>query len=501
MIPRWPVLMLLITMLPAPAAEILHRGLGPEPDSLDIHLARTVSAFNLLRDLHEGLLTRDAAGRPAPGVARSWTIAPDGLVWRFALDPDARWSDGSPVTAADFVRGFRRALDPETASPVAGWLDPIARTDGLPAVTAVDRQTLEIVLKRPVPWFEELLTLPVTYPRHPDGGGHFSGPFRLQDHVPGSRLELVANPHYREAGALRLDGVTWHVIEDASVELSRYRAGNLHVTETLPPGRAEWLRRQFGEQLRIAPYLGSYFLVYNLSREPFADRPELREALSLAIDRERITRQVLGTGERPAWRLVPPDMPGWRNGPGPGQNLDDAGRLERARTLYARAGYSSRQPLEVELRFNTSLTHRRLAVAIAAMWKETLGVRTRMVHEEWKVFVTNRRQGRITQVMRGDWIADWADPAGFLQLFVSDSPLNYSFFDDTEFDRAMRRAQQTGGAERMEHLWRAEEQLLSRHVLVPLYYYVSRHLVKPEVQGFVDNPMDIHLSRYLYLSE
>lgn len=316
--------------------------------------------------------------------------------------------------------------------------------------------------------------------------------------MPGAHFRLARNSSYRKADQVELAEVVWHVIEEAVVEMNRYRAGELHITETIPPGRLDWLREQFGEELRIAPYLGSFFLAFNVAREPFADQPGLRRALSLVIDRELLAERVLGAGEIPAWHLIPPGMPGWpENDEPPGSNRE--ARLAEARELYAQAGYSQRRPLTMELRFNSSLSHRRMAAAVAAMWREQLGVRTRMTNEEWKVFVANRRHGRLTQVVRGGWIADWRDPANFLQLFVGGSPLNYTFWQDDHFDRLMAGAEQSAGEIRLELLRQAENRLLEQQVIVPLYYYVSRHLIKPDVKGFENNLMDIHLSRWLSL--
>lgn len=477
---------------PAAAAGAIHRGLGPSPDTLDIHRAQGLSAFNLLRDLHEGLLTRDADGRPVPGIARGWEVSDDGRTWTFELDPEARWSDGSPITAADFERGFERAVDPATASPTAGWLDPVE------AVSALAEYRLRIRLQRAVPWFEELLTLPVTFPWPGDGRELFSGAFVLDERVPGARFALRRNRNFREADTVAADAVVWHVTEDPSAELGRFRAGELHITETVPPGRLDWLKRELGDSLRISPYLGSFYLVYNLRRAPLANSPELREALSLAIDREIIVDRVLGTGELPAWRLVPPGLEGWPDQSPPEAHMSRSERIERARKLLSEAGYSEK-PLTVELRFNSSLAHRRLSAAVAAMWKQHLGISTRLVNEEWKVFVTNRRHGRITEIVRGGWIADWADPGNFLGNFHSESPLNYAFLRDERLDELLDRAEHARGEARTRILWQAEQTLLDRNAIIPLYYYVSRHLVRPEISGYEDNPMDIHLSRWLRL--
>jgi len=488
-------------------ATTLERGVGPEPDALDLHLAQSLSALNVLRDLHEGLITLDSGARLIPGIALEWQVSEDGLMWQFDLDPEARWSDGQRITAQDFVAGWRRALDPATAAPMAGMLDRIAGARALRlgevspsalGVRAEGEGRLVVELRQSTPWFAELLTHPLTFPWPGEGPARYSGAFMLAERIPGAHIRLLANPHFRQAGHVALSQVVWHVIEEPSVELSRYRAGQLHITETIPPGRLDWMREQFGDELRIAPYLGTFFLAFNVGREPFADQPELRRALSLVIDRDLLTRRVLGAGEVPAYGLIPPGMPGWETARGADER-PLAERIAEARELYAAAGFSARRPLRAELRFNTSLTHRRMAAAIAAMWKQQLGVETRLVNEEWKVFVANRRQGRITEIVRGGWIADWRDAGNFLQLFESGSPLNYSFFSDPEFDALMNQAERLSGEERLSALRRAEERLLDQHVIIPLYHYVSRHLVKPEVRGFEDNVMDIHLSRWLSL--
>ncbi len=473
------------------AGAELHRGLGPAPDSIEPHRAQGLSAFNLLRDLHEGLLTRDARGRPVPGLAASWTVSPDRRTWTFTLRPEARWSDGTPLVAGDFLRGWQAVLNPASASPTAAWLEAVAEVEA----PAPDRFVVR--LRRPVPWFEELLTLPPTLPLPAPGPARYSGAFRLLRSVPGSRFELERNPHHHDAAAVVLDRVVWHVTEDAGAEMARFRAGELHTTEAVPPGRLDWLQRELGEALRISPYLGSFYLVYNLDRAPLGRRPELRRALSLAIDRDILVKRVLGSGELPAERLVPPGLDGW---PEPLRDPRPfAARVAEAQALLSAAGYGPRRPLEVELRFNSSLTHRRMGAAVAAMWKQHLGVVTRQVTEEWKVFVTNRRQGRLTEIVRGGWIADWADPGNFLGLFHSQSPLNYAFLRDPAFDALLERAADRDAEARLQLLIEAEQHLLDRHVIIPLYFYVSRHLVNPRVHGWEDNIMDIHLSRWLRL--
>ena len=499
-------LVLLLGWASSAGAATLHRSVGPEPDALDIHLAQSLSAINVLRDLHLGLVGLDAQARAVPGIAKSWSVDERALVWTFELEEGARWSDGTPIVADDFVAGWRRAVEPATGSPVAGLLEPIENARAIRrgrasvetlGVQALGPHRLEVTLEQPTPWFEELLTHPVMAP-WPGQTPRFSGAYTLVERLPGAHLRLRKNPHHLGADQVAIDEVMWHVIEQPSVELSRFRAGQLDITETIPPGRVDWLKTRMGASLRIAPYLGSFFLAFNVAHPTFKDQVALREALSLVIDRKRLTQQVLGAGEQPAYALIPPSLPGWTP-PAPFTDLPHAERIDKAQALYAQAGYSQDKPLKVELRFNTSLNHRRMAAAVGAMWREHLGVHTRLVNEEWKVFVTNRRQGRITQVVRGGWIGDWQDPANFLQLFVSDSPLNYSFWQDARFDRLIERANTQTGSARLATLAQAEQRLIDQHVIIPLYYYVSRHLVQPNVKGWEDNLMDIHLSKWLSL--
>lgn len=499
----------------AVSAEVLRRGLGPEPDSLDIHQAQGLAALQVLRDLNEGLTTFAADGAVVGGVAEDWTVSEDGTTYTFRLRPSAAWSDGEPVRAEDFIRGWQAALAPATQATTASLLAPVR---GARAVIAGEAEPatlgirvpapgqLEVELERPTPWFPELLAHPVAFPLHPGAGEDVSarpvnGPYRLLEQVPRSHIALARNSRWHDVGSVALERVDYLATEDPGAELSRFRAGELHITETIPPGRHDWLAENFPDALRIAPYQGSFWLGLNLARAPFEGTPDLRRALALAIDRETLTRVVMGAGELPAWSVVPPGLAGYRSPPPPAEAGDDTAREERARALYARAGYGPDNPLRLQLRFNTSNQHRRMAVAVAAMWKQVLGVRTELIHEEWKVFVNNRRLGSLTQAFRGGWIADYADPVSFLDLFRAGDPLNNTFYANPAFDQLLDRAAGLEGAQRLELLQQAETLLLRDMPVIPLYYYVSRHLVDPRVRGFVDNPRDVHLSRYLDLGD
>ncbi|MCF6264579.1 MAG: peptide ABC transporter substrate-binding protein [Xanthomonadales bacterium] len=510
------------------ADEKLVRGLGPEPDSLDIHLAQGVSALNVLRDIREGLMTLSAAGQPINGVAESIGMQADDRLAIVHLKHDLSWSDGSPLRAADFVRGWQRAVTPATAAANAVLLDPVVNAlairqgkqaiDSL-GIRALDEYTLEIRLNRKLPWLNWLLAHPLTYPlaEKADAGintntsanakvdqrnGPFNGAYTLASWTPNDRLVLLRNPHFHSRETVALERIEYIPIPNPNTELNRFRAGELHMTETIPPARFDWLKENYANELKVYPYLGTFFLGLNLRQPPLAGNTNLRRALLLAIDRDKLTALVLAAGEKPAFSLVPPGLGEYQQQYPGGAGQQQAAREKTAAALYRQAGYSKENPLHLELRINSSSTHRRMALAVSAMWKQNLGVVTRIVHEEWKVFVNNRSQAVITEVFRGGWIGDFPDPVTFLSLFISDNVQNWSGYESLRFNNLMALAEdQSNPQQRLQLLQQAEKQLLDDVPMIPLYYYVSRHLVDQRVSGYSDNTLDIHLSRYLDLEQ
>jgi oligopeptide transport system substrate-binding protein len=503
-------------------ASVLRRGNGPEPDTLDPQLARTDAAFNILRDLFEGLTAVSPDGSPVPAAAESWTVSADGLEYRFTLRPGLRWSNGDPLRAADFVTGMRRLVDPKTASPYAQFIDPIlnaaaiARGEKPPGelgVTAVDDRTLVIRLGQPAPYLLGLLAQPGTFPVHsPSLAAHgasyarpgnllSNGAFVLDDWVLGSHVVARRNPHYWNNARTALEQVHYLHIADAGTELRQYRAGELDVTYVVPPQQFQWIRQNLPAELHIAPQLSVYFYGYNLTRPPFKDNPKLRRALSLVIDRDRLTSAVTGVGEAPAYGWVPPGV--WNYTP---QQFDYAQwpyakRLEEARRLYAEAGYSAAKPLQVELRYNTGDVHNRLAVAVAAMWQEGLGVETRLHAEEFRALLQTIQARQDTQVFRSSWVGDYNDAYTFAQLLRSGFALNLTGYSNLQYDALLAAAaDESDIARRRALLEEAERVMLADHPVLPLYFYVNKHLVKPWVRGWTDNVMNIVYSKDLQLA-
>jgi oligopeptide transport system substrate-binding protein len=511
----------LAAALPAQSHNVLRAGNGPEPETLDPHKSEGVSAANILRDLYEGLCSVAPDGRIVPGAAERWSVSADGRVYTFELRTQAKWSNGEPVTAADFVAGLRRSVDPATGSSYSQVLAPIENAEEILArrlppealgVDALGEHRLRIRLRAPAPYLLGLLTHATTYPIHRPSlaryGSGFARPgrlvsngaYRLHDWVVQSQVTLRRNPYYRDNAHTQIDEVVYIPTENQDSELKRYQAGELDYTYEIPLVRAPEIRRQFGPELRIAAYSGTYYYGFNLTRPPFKDNRALRQALSMAVDRELIVRKLMHGVALPAWGWVPPgtwnytpQRPHWADWPAPR-------RLAEARRLYAAAGYSEDRPLEVELRYNTHDDHKRIALVIAAMWKQHLGVRTRLVNEEFKVFLNNRKLRAVTEVFRGSWIADYDDASSFADVLHSSNGQNDPGYANPDYDALLAAAARESDPRRRRALLEQAERLMLADVpLLPVYFYVSKHLVKPWVQGWQDNLLDYHYSKDLWL--
>lgn len=522
-----PLLVTLLAGLAACDAErpqeeaVLQRGLAADPESLDPHKSRSTEAGDVLRDLGEGLMGYSAVGELELRAAGSYEVSDDGLLYTFRLRPDARWSNGSTVTAEDFVFAFRRLVSPETAAFYAHSVTDVENAADILAgkkpvqalsVTAEDAFVLRIRLAKPTPYFLALLTHPSTFPVYAPAAvehgeafarpGRFvtNGAYRLVDWQLGATIDLQRNEHYWNDSATAIDRVRYHVIPEPTVELNRYRAGELHVTSNVPSQAFERLREERPEELRVAQKLGVYYYGLNLTRPPFKDNPELRQALSMAIDREVLTGQIIGRGEAPAYSWVPPGVDNYESRRFAYANMTAGERRAAARRAYADAGYGEQNPLQVEIRYNTSDANQRIALAVQSMWRDSLGVQTTLINEEFQVLLSNVQAMAVTEVFRLSWSGDYNDAHAFLQVLQSDASSNLAGYRSEEFDRLMQQAAlQTDAGRRRLYLEEAERVLLADHPVIPLYFYVSKHLVSPEVGGWGDNVLDYHYSQHLSL--
>ena len=498
--------------------QVLHRGNGAEPQSLDPHKSEGVPESHLQRDLYEGLTNHSPDGGIEPGAAHAWEISADGLVYIFHMREDGRWSNGDPVTAHDFEYGLRRSVDPATLSNYSIMLRPILNAEAIIAgelppeelgVRAIDALTLEIRLAGPTPYFLGVLTHSASYPVHRATVEQYgdrwarpgrlvsNGAYRLRDWVMQSHIVLERNPYYWDDGNTTIDEVWYYPIENQSTELQRYRADALDLTYDLPFRQLGWIRRNLPDELVISEYLGVYYYGLNVTREPFRDNVELRRALNLAIDREILTRQVTTAGEIPAYGYVPgvsnyeQVVPEWAH-------WTQEQRVAEARRLYEAAGYSRDNPLRLQILYNTHENHRTIAVAISSMWQETLGIETELVNEEWKVYLETRRSKQDTQVFRAGWIGDYDDAYNFLEILHSDSGLNDSGWSNARYDELLAlSALENDPEKRARYMHEAERIVVEEVPVIPVYFYVTKRLVKPWVGNYRPNIQDVLYSKRL----
>jgi oligopeptide transport system substrate-binding protein len=516
---------MLLTMALAAAAvavsaeQVLRRSSTGEAQTLDPQLWLYGQDGNLAQDMFQGLTTVDAAARTIPGVAASWSVSRDGLRYEFKLRDGLQWSDGRPFDSADFLYSFRRQFDPRMASPSAALLYVIrnaraVNTGKKPVeslgVTAPDARTVVIELEHPAPYLTELLVhraFPV--PRHvverhgrawtrPE---HFvsNGPFTLGEWKPGQHVRLVRNPRFHDAANVRLDAVLHIPIEDPRTALLRYRAGDLDVAVSLPSDGLDELRRDFGTQLRLVRQIGLEYLAFNVRRPPLADQ-RVRRALSMAIDREALATRVLRAGEPPAYCLVPPGVRAYPvGGCADFEALPMQARRQQARSLLSAAGYTAGRPLTLRYRHPNSDTHRRVALAVSAMWQQ-IGVRTELISSDLKAHQAALQQADF-DIARGAWYAEDTDPVSFLRLLDSRAgAMNLSGFADAQYDALLDRSDRLiDPVQRAEALRAAEARSMQLQPVAPLYVYVSRRLVSPRVQGWTDNPRGVHVNRWLAL--
>ena len=496
----------------------LRRGNGGEPQTLDPALAEDVHAFNILADLYEGLVIEAGDGSLIPGVAERWDISPDGLRYTFHLRQDAAWSNGEPVTASQFVAGIRRVLSPGTTSAYSFLLEPILNyksvsngqmSIGELGVRAPDEKTLLIDLHSPAPHFLGVLAMPVAYPQYSEfedgslryrGPQHFigNGPYILEEWSIGERIRLVRNAHYRNVADVQIGTVDYWPIVDPNAEMNIYRAGELDITATVPAGAIAGLRESRSAELQVAPSLALYYLAFDLSEPPFDNRL-LRQALTMAIDRRALV-EVLGRGEQGAFGLVPPGVANHDAARYSWQLMSATDRESKARELFSQAGYSGDQTLQLRLTYDTGDVHEKVALVVSSMWRDVLGADVELEKKEWKYFLATRDDRSAWQVMRFAWTGDYNDASTFTDIFRADNGQNLPGYRNEKYDLLLDEAgDMLDLAARAAKMAAAEKLLINDYPIAPLYFYVSKHLVSPDVQNFQQNVLDRHPTQFLQL--
>lgn len=502
--------------------QTLVRNNGSEVQSLDPHKIEGVPESNVSRDLFEGLLISDVEGHPSPGVAEKWENK-DFKVWTFHLRKNAKWSDGTPVTAHDFVYSWQRLANPNTASPYASYLQygHIANIDDIIAgkkpatdlgVKAIDDNTFEVTLSEPVPYFYKLLVHPSVSPVPKAAVEKFgekwtqsanivtNGAYKLKNWVVNERIVLERNTQYWDNDKTVINQVTYLPISSEVTDVNRYRSGEIDMTyNNMPIELFQKLKKEIPNEVRVDPYLCTYYYEINNQKAPFND-VRVRTALKLAMDRDIIVNKVKNQGDLPAYSYTPPYTDGAKLVEPEWFTWSQEKRNEEAKKLLAEAGYTADKPLTFDLLYNTSDLHKKLAIAVASIWKKNLGANVKLENQEWKTFLDTRHQGTF-DVARAGWCADYNEPTSFLNTMLSDSSNNTAHYKSPEFDKLIADTLKvTDEAQRTELYAKAEQQLDKDSAIVPLYYYVNARLVKPWVGGYTGkDPMDNIYVKNLYI--
>jgi oligopeptide transport system substrate-binding protein len=501
---------------PPTAIRMLRRGLPGEPRTLDPQLADDTFSFPIVRDLYEGLTAEDRAGGIVPGVAKSWTVDETGTVYTFILRPEAKWSDGSRVTAAEFVQGLQRGVDPHTASGSSALLAILKGASAVSAgrmkvtdlgVTAIGESTVRITLEHPAPFVLQILAQSIAAPAHrtrtnPKTSGSAekvsNGPYILVSRITGSYIELTRNPYYWDASHVLIQTVRYVNAESEATEIREYVSGQVDMTSTIPAPDLERLTQKYGAEIQTAPILGTLYLALNISEPPLRDNRDLRQALSIAVDRDLISEHIK-LGVTPAYSFVAKGISGYRPPAYAWSKWTREHQLEFARTLFARSGYSDKRPLHLRLYFNSGESIQRLMIAVAASWKQNLGVDSELISDEFRVFLTGRKDHKRWDVARLGWYADYNDPASFLEVFSRNSSQNDPGYMSPEFNNLTDAARiEPSPVKRLELLQKSEEILLNDYPIIPVYFYVARRLVKPYLGGAEISPLDHTYSKHLY---
>jgi len=501
----------------------LYWGNGTEPQSLDPQIATGVPEHHIISAVMEGLVLKDRKTlEPRPGVAKSWDISDDGRVYTFYLRDNARWSNGDPHTAHDYAWSWWRALQPALGNLYAYMLFPIENAQqyyegdisdfNKVGVKALNDRTLQVTLKYPTPYFLQLLDHYSLFPVHQatiekfgdadqrgtrwtyEGNLVGNGPFQLVDWKINRRIVVQRNPHYWDKENVSLNEIIFIPIENIVTEERMFRAGQLHVTSSLPADKISVYREAKDPELRIAPYLGTYYYRLNV-RKPQLKDPRVRRALAMTVDRQKLVDNITKGGQLPAYAMTPPGTMGYF--PKSDLKFDPQG----AKKLLADAGYPNGDGFPpTEILYNTNEGHRKVAVALQDMWKKHLNIDIRLLNQEWKVYLDSESAGQY-EISRAGWIGDYVDPNNFLDLFLCGGGNNRTGWCNEEYDRLILDVapSMSSHSERLEVFQQAEKILLDDMPIIPIYTYTTVQLVDSSVKNFDANIMNAASYKDLYL--
>lgn len=503
--------------------QTLTRNNGTEPQSLDPHKIEGVAESHLARDLFEGLIIINEDGEMEPRLAESWTNE-DFKTWQFKLKPDLKWSNGDPLTAHDFEYAWKRLSDPSTGSPYESYLqygkfaniDEIIKGEKPSSelgVKALDDVTLEITLTEAIPYLPNLLAhtamVPVpkkvveANPKDWTNVGKFvgNGAYKLKHWQVNERILLDRNPNYWDNDNTVINEVTFLPISSEITEAQRYRAGEIDITASIPIEQFKKLQKEIPDEMKITPYLCTYYYGINNSRAPFTDK-RVREALKLAYDQNLITNLVKAQGDWPAYSFTPTYIDGIEVRKPEWFDWPMEKRIAKAKELLKEAGYDEKNPLTIQFLYNTSDLHKKLAIASSSMLKQNVGVQFKLDNREWKTYTDSRHSGDY-DLVRASWCADYNEPSSFLNMMLSNSSVNTVHYKSAEFDAVMAETLQAKNDQERAKLYQKAEQILDQDsVIIPIFYYANLRLVKPTVGGYTGkNQLGYYYTKDLYIKD
>ena len=504
------------------ALKILKITVGAEPEDIDPHVVTGVPEHHIIAALTEGLVAEDPVDlHPVPGVAEKWEVSEDGKVYTFQIRENAKWSNGDPVTSTDFAESYKRILTPALASKYAYMLFVMEGAEDYSTgklkdfskvgVKVINKQTLQIKLNAPTPYFLSLLNHYTWFPVHIStvkkydgltkrGSGwtkpeNFvgNGAFNLKSWTLGRKLVVEKSPTYWDAKSTKLDEIHFFAIELETTQENAFRAGQLHNIYNLHIDKVATYKKEHADELRIKPHLASYFYRFNVNKKP-CDDVRIRQALTMAIDRESIVKNVTKGEQMASTFFTPPGVGGYT---ARARFKEDVGEAQK---LLAQAGYPNGEGFpSLELLYNTTEGHRIIAEAIQQMWKKNLNINVTLQNQEWKVYLDRQRQMDY-QISRAGWTGDYPDPNTFLDMWTSWSQQNQTGWSDTKYDALIRKAAITKDPDaRLEVFQEAEEILMDQLPIIPIYIYTRVYALHPAVKNWHANVLDHHPWKHIDL--
>ncbi|ASK79523.1 oligopeptide ABC transporter substrate-binding protein OppA [Paraphotobacterium marinum] len=496
-----------------------------EPQTLDPQLNEGAYANRILDDLLEGLVNVDGNGNPVPGVAKSWEESKDGLTYTFHLRKDSKWSDGSPVTAKDFVYSWERLVDPKTGAPYAYYpqmgniVNAAQIVDGkMPAsklgVVAKDDYTLVVKLEKPTPFFIGMLSnacmFPVqkatvekwgdkwTKPEHFVG----NGAYKLSKHVVNEKIVSVRNPKYWDNKNTVINKVVYLVIPDRNQDLNRYKSGGEDISAWQLPGGEVFkqIQANFGSQLKITPFLSDEYALFNTKVAPF-NNVKVRKAISLVINKEALSKYVMGGATAPQYNFAPAGTANFSPIKTPYQTMTQEQRIAMATKLLNEAGYNASNPLKFSILYSTSDERKKEIEAVAAMISQAVPfVKPSIEVQEWKTYLSTLHTNDW-QMSRNGWVGDYNDPMTFYGNLVSGSPSNYGSFSNKKYDDLIQASYLEQDLNKRKKYFNQMQEILStEYPAVTWFQTKATTLVKPYVKGYpMNNALNYVYSKDLYL--